>query len=249
MKSGVVEAAAAAEELPPLPFLRVLLPVVTVVASTAAAAAAAAAAATSISSVGALPRGGASIHTAECPQARTHATPHSDRPPVTFTRLIGQGNATGTRSYESTSERAPLPFIVRVPFGITRTVKNSPFPREKAAGLECASPHHTMAAPFSAGIVVAAAGVKAVAAEEGTAVEGSTAAAAEGSTAAATPAAVAGYPHLTVPAGFVLGLPVGLSFFGRAWSEPLLLKLGYAFEQATGKRREPRFLPTIKPEG
>jgi len=65
----------------------------------------------------------------------------------------------------------------------------------------------------------------------------------------ATPAAVAGYPHITVPAGFVLGLPVGLSFFGRAWSEPVLLKLAYAFEQATRRRREPRFLPTIKPEG
>ena len=46
-------------------------------------------------------------------------------------------------------------------------------------------------------------------------------------------AAVAGYPHITVPAGFVFGLPVGISFFGRAWSEPTLLKLAYAFEQAT----------------
>jgi amidase len=60
-----------------------------------------------------------------------------------------------------------------------------------------------------------------------------------------TPAAVAGYPHLTVPAGFVFGLPVGLSLFGRAWSEPTLLKLGYAFEQATHQRRAPRYLPTI----
>jgi len=59
-----------------------------------------------------------------------------------------------------------------------------------------------------------------------------------------TPAAVAGYPHLTVPAGQVAGLPVGLSFFGRAWSESLLLNLGYAFEQASGHRRPPTYLAT-----
>jgi amidase len=59
-----------------------------------------------------------------------------------------------------------------------------------------------------------------------------------------TAAAVAGYPSVTVPAGFVFGLPVGLSFFGRAWSEPTLLKLAYAFEQATKFRKTPRFRPT-----
>ena len=69
----------------------------------------------------------------------------------------------------------------------------------------------------------------------------------QGTASCAAPAAVAGYPHLTVPAGFVLGLPVGLSFFGRAWSEPTLLKLGYAFEQATRARRAPRYLPTVRP--
>lgn len=57
-----------------------------------------------------------------------------------------------------------------------------------------------------------------------------------------TPAAVAGFPHLTVPAGFVRGLPIGLSFVGAAWSEARLFALGYAFEQATQWRREPRFV-------
>jgi amidase len=58
-----------------------------------------------------------------------------------------------------------------------------------------------------------------------------------------TPPAVSGYPHITVPAGFVFGLPIGLSFFGRAWSEPILIKLAFAFEQATKARHPPKFPP------
>src|SRR5687767_8681542 len=58
--------------------------------------------------------------------------------------------------------------------------------------------------------------------------------------------AVAGYPHITVPAGYVFGLPVGISFFGRAWSEPKLITYAYAFEQATKARRLPKFLETAK---
>jgi amidase len=59
------------------------------------------------------------------------------------------------------------------------------------------------------------------------------------------PAAVAGYPNITVPAGQHMGMPVGLSFFGRAYSEPVLLKLAFAFEQGSKARRAPRFFPTI----
>ncbi|MGH9907966.1 MAG: amidase, partial [Pyrinomonadaceae bacterium] len=61
--------------------------------------------------------------------------------------------------------------------------------------------------------------------------------------------AVAGYPHITVPAGYVFGLPFGISFFGVAWSDPKLIKLAYAFEQATNVRQKPKFLPTADFKG
>ncbi len=61
------------------------------------------------------------------------------------------------------------------------------------------------------------------------------------------PAAVAGYPHLTVPAGFVRGLPIGLSFAGPAWSEARLLAFGHAYEQATLHRRPPTFMKRSTP--
>jgi amidase len=62
----------------------------------------------------------------------------------------------------------------------------------------------------------------------------------------ANAAAVAGYPNVNVTAGYIHGLPVGMSFFGRAWSEPTLIKLAYSFEHATKARESPRFLPTIE---
>ncbi|MDQ2970412.1 MAG: amidase [Acidobacteriota bacterium] len=58
--------------------------------------------------------------------------------------------------------------------------------------------------------------------------------------------AVAGYPHVTVPAGYAFGLPVGVSFFGRAWSEATLIRIAHAYEQATRHRRPPRFLPSAQ---
>ncbi len=59
-------------------------------------------------------------------------------------------------------------------------------------------------------------------------------------------AAVAGYPNINVTAGFISGLPVGISFFGRAWSEPTLIRLAYAFEQTVKARQAPKFLPTTE---
>lgn len=59
------------------------------------------------------------------------------------------------------------------------------------------------------------------------------------------PAAISGYPNITVPVGYVAGLPLGISFFGRAWSEPTLITLAYAYEQATKHRKAPGFLKSI----
>ncbi|AHM63306.1 Amidase [Flammeovirgaceae bacterium 311] len=60
-----------------------------------------------------------------------------------------------------------------------------------------------------------------------------------------SPAAQAGYPNITVPMGYVDALPVGISFFGRAWSEPVLLEIAYAYEQATKHRKAPKFIPSF----
>jgi amidase len=60
-----------------------------------------------------------------------------------------------------------------------------------------------------------------------------------------TPAAVAGCPSVSVPMGYAWGLPVNLSFFGTAWSEPTLIRMAYAFEQITMQRKAPKFLPTL----
>jgi amidase len=59
-------------------------------------------------------------------------------------------------------------------------------------------------------------------------------------------AAVAGYPNINVTAGFMFGMPVGISFFGRAWSEPTLLKIAFSFEQSTQARKAPKFLPSAE---
>lgn len=64
--------------------------------------------------------------------------------------------------------------------------------------------------------------------------------------ASSAPAAIAGYPLISVPAGYAHGLPVGITFMGRACSEPTLIKYAYAFEQATRVRQAPKYLPTLE---
>jgi amidase len=63
-----------------------------------------------------------------------------------------------------------------------------------------------------------------------------------------TPAAVAGCPSITVPAGAICGLPIGISFFAGPWAEPMILRVAHAYEQATKRRTTPRYLPTIDVE-
>ena len=60
-----------------------------------------------------------------------------------------------------------------------------------------------------------------------------------------TPSAMAGYPNMTLPMGFIFGLPIGISLFGRAWTESTLIRLAYGYEQATKHRQPPKFLPTM----
>jgi len=67
-----------------------------------------------------------------------------------------------------------------------------------------------------------------------------------GTVGSSSAAAVAGYPNITIPAGYVYGLPVGISFFSGAFEEPKLLKIAYAFEQATKIREPPKFLPKVE---
>lgn len=70
-----------------------------------------------------------------------------------------------------------------------------------------------------------------------------------GSNSTSSSAAVAGYPNITVPAGYISGLPIGLSFMGGAYQEPTLIKLAYSFEQATKVRQPPQFLATVTSMG
>jgi len=63
-----------------------------------------------------------------------------------------------------------------------------------------------------------------------------------------SPAAMAGYPHISIPAGYMYGLPVGISFFAGAYQEPQLIKLAFAFEQVAKVRRPPQFPPTANLE-
>lgn len=60
-----------------------------------------------------------------------------------------------------------------------------------------------------------------------------------------SPAARAGYPNITIPAGFIDGLPIGISFFGKAYSEPILLKIAYAYEQLSQHRKAPKFIQSL----